>query len=191
VSTPDSKPVADEVAPVRTTDPPTSTSMPAWLRPPSASPSGTCWGPSRCSGSSARYATCSAWCSWPRSSARARTGGEWVAPTRLVPRSGNRHVVARRHGVLLDPGTERDPDHVRNIDQIADDVPGWIDDVNEFTQREFDVQLIPDTAIDPSESGVGVAKNFVADYGGAGRRRGGASRARSSPSSRSPCSPST
>jgi predicted PurR-regulated permease PerM len=32
---------------------------------------------------------------------------------------------------------------------------------------EFDVQLIPDTAIDPSQSGVGVAKNFVADYGGA------------------------
>src|SRR5215204_174300 len=56
---------------------------------------------------------------------------------------------------------------VRNIDQIADDVPGWIDDVNEFTQREFDVQLIPDTAIHPSQSGVVVAKNFVADYGGA------------------------
>ena len=59
------------------------------------------------------------------------------------------------------------PIMVENIGQLADDVPGWIDDVNEYTQREFDVQLIPDTAIRPSQSSVGLAKNFVSDYGGA------------------------
>jgi predicted PurR-regulated permease PerM len=59
------------------------------------------------------------------------------------------------------------PIMVENLGQIADDVPGWIDDVNEYTQREFDIQLIPDSAIDPSESTVDVAKNFVSDYGGA------------------------
>jgi predicted PurR-regulated permease PerM len=59
------------------------------------------------------------------------------------------------------------PIMVKNLGQIADDVPGWIDDVNEYTQREFDVQLIPDSAIHPSESSVDVAKNFVSDYGGA------------------------
>jgi hypothetical protein len=52
---------------------------------------------------------------------------------------------------------------VENLGQIADDVPGWIDDVNEYTQREFDVQLIPDSAIHPSESSVDAAKNFVSD----------------------------
>ena len=59
------------------------------------------------------------------------------------------------------------PIMVENLGQIADDVPGWIDDVNEYTQREFDVQLIPDSAIHPSESSVDAAKNFVSDYGGA------------------------
>jgi hypothetical protein len=55
------------------------------------------------------------------------------------------------------------PIMVENLGQIADDVPGWIDDVNEYTQREFDVQLIPDSAIHPSESSVDAAKNFVSD----------------------------
>jgi len=80
---------------------------------------------------------------------------------------------------------------VENLGQIADDVPGWIDDVNEYTQREFDVQLIPDSAIHPSESSVDVAKNFVSDYGGALVGTVGGSWARSSPCSRSPCSSST
>ena len=70
-------------------------------------------------------------------------------------------------GFFLILGLTVIPIMVKNLGQIADDVPGWIDDVNEFTQREFDVQLIPDTAIDPSQSSVDVAKNFVSDYGGA------------------------
>jgi predicted PurR-regulated permease PerM len=83
------------------------------------------------------------------------------------------------------------PIMVKNLGQIADDVPEWIDDVNDYTQREFDVQLIPDSAIHPSESSVEVAKNFVSDYGGALVGTVGGSWARSSPCSRSPCSSST
>ena len=59
------------------------------------------------------------------------------------------------------------PIMVKNIGQIADDVPEWIDDVNDYTQRQFDVRVIPESSVGPSASSVDAAKNLVSDYGGA------------------------
>jgi predicted PurR-regulated permease PerM len=38
-------------------------------------------------------------------------------------------------GFFLILGLSVIPIMVRNLDQLAEDVPGWIDDVNEYTQR--------------------------------------------------------
>jgi predicted PurR-regulated permease PerM len=168
VSTPDPKPVADEVAPPRTTDPPTSISVPAWLPPALRL--------------TIVYVLGTLALLWFLSQVRDLLGLVLLAAffsLALEPAVNGLHrrgwsrgaatatLLLGAMGFFLILGLSVIPIMVRNIDQIAEDVPGWIDDVNEFTQREFDVQLIPDTAIDPSQSGVGVAKNFVADYGGA------------------------
>ena len=59
------------------------------------------------------------------------------------------------------------PIMVRNLGQIADEVPRWIDDVNDYTQREFDVRAIPESSVGPSASSVHAAQDLVSDYGGA------------------------
>ena len=168
MSTPGSKPVGDDVTPLGTADPPTSTSMPTWFP--------------RALRLTIGYVLGTLALLWFLSQARDLLGLVLLAAffslslepavNRLHRRGWSRGAATATllFGVMaffLILGLMVIPIMVENIGQMADDVPGWIDDLNEYTQREFDVQLIPDTAIHPSQSSVGVAKNFVSDYGGA------------------------
>ncbi len=70
-------------------------------------------------------------------------------------------------GFFLTIGLMVIPIMVENIGQMADEVPLWIDDLNDFTEREFDIRPIPDSSIGPSVSSLDAVERFVADYGGA------------------------
>ncbi len=168
MSTHDSKPVADEFAPTGTADPPTSSSMPTWFP--------------RALRLTIGYVLGTLALLWFFNQARDLLGLALLAAlfslalesavNQLHRRGWSRGAAAATllfgvMGFFLILGLMVIPIMVENLGQIADDVPGWIDDVNEYTQREFDVQLIPDSAIHPSESSVDVVKNFVSDYGGA------------------------
>jgi len=168
VSTHDSKPVADEVAPPGTADPPTSSSMPTWFP--------------RALRLTIGYVLGTLALLWFFNQARDLLGLALLAALFSLSLESAVNQLHRRGwsrgaatatllvgvmGFFLILGLTVIPIMVKNLGRIADDVPGWIDDVNDYTQREFDVQLIPDSAIHPSESSVDAAKNFVSDYGGA------------------------
>jgi hypothetical protein len=59
------------------------------------------------------------------------------------------------------------PIMVDNIGEIADNVPTWIDEANSYSQREFEVELIPDSTKGPSALSLEAVRGFIADYGGA------------------------
>ena len=168
MSTHDSKPVADEFAPPGTADPPTSSSMPTWFP--------------RALRLTIGYVLGTLALLWFFNQARNLLGLALLAALFSLSLESAVNQLHRRGwsrgaatatllvgvmGFFLILGLTVIPIMVKNLGRIADDVPGWIDDVNEYTQREFDVQLIPDSAIHPSESSVDAAKNFVSDYGGA------------------------
>ena len=168
MSTPGSKPVGDEVTPPGADEPSSSTSLPTWFP--------------RALRLAIGYVLGTLALLWFFGQTRDLLGLVLLAAlfslslepavNRLHRRGWSRGAATASllFGVLaffLILGLMVIPIMVENIGQIADDVPGWIADVNDYTHRELDVQLIPDTAIHPSESSVRVAKSFVSDYGGA------------------------
>ena len=168
MSTPDPKAVADEVTPTGAAEPSISTSMPTWFP--------------RALRLTIGYVLGTLALLWFLGQAHDLLGLVLLAAffsLSLEPAVNQLHRRGWSRGAatatlllgvmafFLILGLMVIPIMVENIGKMADDVPGWIDDVNGYTQREFDVQLIPDTAIHPSQSSVGLAKNFVSDYGGA------------------------
>ena len=192
MSTHDSKTVADETAPPGTADPPTSSSMPTWFP--------------RALRLTIGYVLGTLALLWFFNQARDLLGLALLAALFSLALESAVNQLHRRGwsrgaatatllvgamGFFLILGLMVIPIMVKNLGRIADDVPGWIDDVNEYTQREFDVQLIPNRpSTPPSRASTPrrtscpiTAVPWSAPWGG--------SWAPSSPCSRSPCSSST
>lgn len=69
-------------------------------------------------------------------------------------------------GFFLVLGITLIPVVVENVGQIADEIPGWIDELNDYTEREFGGALIPEETKGPSTATIESLRDFIADYGG-------------------------